>query len=504
VKGTVFFHDGVTPVPYPGAFVTRTNADGITESFYNQIYDPNGGYVAFGVPAGPFTVNAQDGASGLSATATGELAATESVAIVDVVLPPTGSVTGTVVDAAGSAVPYASVGLTAEALWFSAYTTANAQGEYRFEHVALGPFTVQACDGSYLCGTVTGSIAAADQIVTANIALPATGTVTGTVFATDGTTPVAFAPVVVENPEQSGPLASFFQRYVFSDANGRYLASGVPPGRISVVAYSPFEGDPRTGIAEGTLGDTATIDVTMGNGFQFGTLNLAGSDGFRYDVDCRGAIGQGGTVDASVGPAYEAAGAYHGLVNGQEFCVSTGRLQEGDRQVSIGPRLLAGVLTRRTVFVPADGGFARFLEVLTNPSATARTVRVRVQSELVSAASTRLVVAPTETANTFAVTDNGDACCTGALGHVFGGTGAALNVDATDFATGRGTVSYGWTVTVPAGGTVALMHFAVQRGILDAEAARAQAEALADLSDPRALVGMSAADKARVMNFRIP
>ena len=71
VKGTVFFHDGVTAVPYPGAFVTRTNADGITETFYNQIYDANGRYVAFGVPAGPFTVNAQDGASGLSRSSSG-------------------------------------------------------------------------------------------------------------------------------------------------------------------------------------------------------------------------------------------------------------------------------------------------------------------------------------------------------------------------------------------------------------------------------------------------
>ncbi len=59
-------------------------------------------------------------------------------------------------------------------------------------------------------------------------------------------------------------------------------------------------------------------------------------------------------------------------------------------------------------------------------------------------------------------------------------------------------------VTVAPGQSVSLMHFAVQREPSDAAGAEAQARALSELTDPDALTGMSAAETARVVNFRIP
>ncbi len=48
------------------------------------------------------------------------------------------------------------------------------------------------------------------------------------------------------------------------------------------------------------------------------------------------------------------------------------------------------------------------------------------------------------------------------------------------------------------------MHFAVQHEPNDEAGAQTQAEALVNLTDPNALSGMSADEKACVVNFAIP
>ena len=62
---------------------------------------------------------------------------------------------------------------------------------------------------------------------------------------------------------------------------------------------------------------------------------------------------------------------------------------------------------------------------------------------------------------------------------------------------------YEWAVTIPAGESLTFMHFAVQREPTDTAGAAAQALSLASLTDPRALDGMTAAEKAQVVNFKI-
>jgi hypothetical protein len=262
------------------------------------------------------------------------------------------------------------------------------------------------------------------------------------------------------------------------------------------------------GIADGIVraGEaTTTIDVALGGVHWFrSTLNLSGSDGFLYYVDCTGTLQLGGgTSEGGVGRAYD-WGGHQATINGEAPCVVYGRLEEQGRQVVLGPRPAGGLIRRRKIFVPAEGDFARFLEILTNTSTAPRTVQVSVQSGLSSGDATRIVVSPSATSNTFAVTDNAEGCCNPALAQVFGGPGAPLAADTAQFAAGQGDVSYGWTVTVGPGETVVLMHFAVQRAETDAAGARVQAEALASLSDPRALTGMTAAETGRVVNFRIP
>jgi len=158
----------------------------------------------------------------------------------------------------------------------------------------------------------------------------------------------------------------------------------------------------------------------------------------------------------------------------------------------------------RKIFVPLTGGFARYLEIFSNPTGVSITAQVEVGSNLGSDGRTRIVVAPSVTNNTFAVTAQNDRCCDPALAHIFGEPTAPVAVIETRFVDGDDNIFYRWNMTIPADQTVILMHFAVQRDVLDTAGAQAQAEELVDLTDPNALVGMSLDEKSHVLNFNIP
>jgi hypothetical protein len=172
---------------------------------------------------------------------------------------------------------------------------------------------------------------------------------------------------------------------------------------------------------------------------------------------------------------------------------------------------LSGVVAGRKVFVPEAGGFARYLDTIGNPSAAPITVELQIESSLRGAV--HHIVEPGATGSTYAVTlapqsslgdgENAGPAIRPALAHVFGNASALLHVDAVSFQRLDGTSYYRWTVTIPAGESVTFMHFAVQRDPTDTAGADAQAQALVNLSTPAALAGMTAADKARVVNFRI-
>ena len=87
------------------------------------------------------------------------------------------------------------------------------------------------------------------------------------------------------------------------------------------------------------------------------------------------------------------------------------------------------------------------------------------------------------------------------------GTGAAAGHDPWTFDTGDGWSWYGATwpaVTVLTGQTVVFMSFVTQAAHGEVELAAARAEALMNLTDPEALVGLSPDDRAAIVNFRLP
>jgi hypothetical protein len=159
--------------------------------------------------------------------------------------------------------------------------------------------------------------------------------------------------------------------------------------------------------------------------------------------------------------------------------------------------------------VPATGQFARYLDTITNPTGTPITVDVQVDSALSGAV--HLVTDPVTT-GTYALTladpsrnpTYGYMVTRPVLGYVFGALGAPVQTSAVAFQQLLGSSYYRWTVTIAPGQSMTFMHFAFGHDPADVLGANAVANGLVTLTDPNALAGMTAAEKALVVNFVIP
>ena len=511
VRGTVFDANGA-----PAALATLLLAqetpggDVITVS---RTTDGVGTFTVVGVSGGGFEVLALNAMGTVSGRARGTVPDVMVAVTADVTLGPSGTVTGIVRDAAGNPAAFVDVALASDdAAVGPQYAAADASGLFTFAEVPVRSFSVEACQytQSLLCAASAGEVATAGQTVTMDISLGTTGTVFGTVFAADGTSPVPNAYVYIA-AGADGPRG-IYQTSLYADANGHYAQTGVPPGPLGVVVFDPgtfalLGGTPGTLAPGGSL----LLDVRGGTALLACDQSLSGADTFQYDPGCVGELRRGGTADGRLNGAYN-QDAYKLRVNGSRGSPGTtvARSELTGRQVVYGPIGLSGVEATRKVFVPASGGFARFLDTITNPSAVSVTLTVQSAGSLGGAVHT--LVDPGATGNTYAVTladpsQNGTGesgpATPPALAHVFAGPGADTAASNVAFQSLIGPSSYEWRVTIPAGESVTLMHFAVQREPTDAAGAEAQALALVNLTDPNALAGMTAEERSRVVNFRI-
>ena len=237
-----------------------------------------------------------------------------------------------------------------------------------------------------------------------------------------------------------------------------------------------------------TAGGILTLNATLGSGIALPS-NLDGDDGFRYDVSPDGRLDSGGTVDGRLRRAYSAADRLQ--VDGLEFpSLGAARAGAGGRELTFGPVPMPDVEVTRRIFVPQGGGFARYLETFTNPTALPRTIRISINGYNGSG-DPRILVAPATTGNTFTVTDFPYCDCdTPTLARVAQGSGAPPAALSALLMRGD-YLSLTYELTLAPGATVTVMHFEVQRGTNDAAGAEAQARALVDLTDPHALDGMA-------------
>ncbi len=328
----------------------------------------------------------------------------------------------------------------------------------------LGPFLAQARVGT---GTSAQYAAATGMLnpgspsgsptPTANVVLklPRTGAVNGQVLDESGANAVANAQVTIENRDQAGPLGAFTLPMT-TDGGGLFTASNVPVGNVRVSAFSGLFGGSATGLLTAGSPTPATINVRMGSLVKLSTPYTLTSSEFRFDVACQGQLVAGGRTDGSWLTTYALA---YELWIGEAAspCVNAAAFEDGKRELRLDGGLVGGLLVTRKIFAPETGGLVRFLEVLTNPGVTPRSLLVSVSSMLgdVNHRAT-VVTAPASTGNTYAV---GQLTNMGSVGFAFAGPGAAVPAAEGSVLLESDSFAYGWNVTVAPGQTVILMHF---------------------------------------------
>ena len=474
------------------------------------------------VIAGAFTVDAFFGS--LHGTALGILAANEQKAVL-VKLPPTASIAG-IVKAPNDAPADAGKVVVDGTLLSSPIA---ADGTFRFDGLLLGTYTLSAYDaaGRVRAHTRTPvALSVLNQVAQASLKFVGLGAVGGRVVNPDGSSAQNVSVQIRSLNAEFGRFAS-----ASTNAGGFYAVADLPVGNVTVSAANPTLHLRAEGSGEILQdGATTTIDILLQNNLIDLPVTRWDANNFIFDLQKDGSVLHG-TNDLFAG-LYGGktwggmrldviAGGTATRFTGGDF----GTVEDQNREVAIHQDNVGGLSVTRKVFVPASGYFARYLETLTNPADVPVTVDVRVSSHILrnngsdlapevfatSSGDDLLDVAdPSARDHWVAIDDQGGEPFVSsglpAAAFVFDGLNGARSVSAAAFAPSDPTVqlgprqlNYQWSsITIPPGGTVALMHFAVQE--TNRPAAQAAAERLVQLP-PEALTGLSTEELAEIANF---
>jgi hypothetical protein len=214
--------------------------------------------------------------------------------------------------------------------------------------------------------------------------------------------------------------------------------------------------------------------VVPATAYAFIALTSAG--GFNWDFAVPGDFLPSGAMSDGTSDAYD--GCYTLRVAGTAYQpVGTATTTMAGRQIEYPTQALSGLTVQRIVYVPAaDHNYARYLEIFSNPSGAPITVTITVDGNLGSDGGTIITGSSSgdsafSTADQWLTTDDFDGGGDPSLAHVVQGSGPAVPTSASSISFDN--IAYSWSLTVPAGGRAAIMHFAVQ----ERTAALAQTEA---------------------------
>ncbi|WP_290518071.1 Ig-like domain-containing protein [Alcanivorax sp.] len=227
-------------------------------------------------------------------------------------------------------------------------------------------------------------------------------------------------------------------------------------------------------------------------------FNLNDASGFLWDVERDGNINDG-TSDA-----YD--GGLRLAVNNNSFNDFTSALTEDDkRELIIGSEVISDLVVTRKIYVPTDGTFARFLEVIENPTDMPIPASVRIQSnfgldsgtQVISTSSGDALLDPADTSIVTDDSSNGGGDPT--LFQLWGTSASTLLADTVSMSGDNLSVQY-TDVSVPANDRIIVMHVASQNAN--------QSDATANLSSlvtlPEVLTaGMNLDELEDVVNFTL-
>ncbi len=239
--------------------------------------------------------------------------------------------------------------------------------------------------------------------------------------------------------------------------------------------------------------------LVIGGDSGYGAVNLYDLKGYRYDIydGCYMSDGEDDSYDGYY-ELYINGTYYSGVINGTE---------ENGREVVCAEQNISGILVHRKVYVPTTQHWARYLEILHNPTNTSKSVRVKIGGDLGSDSDTVVVETSDgdsylETGDRWFVTDDDcDGCGDPSLAHVFDGENASISVYDVYAADEDDNPYYAWYLSLAPGGTVVIMHFAVQQ--TDNAAAISTAKGIRVPEVRETVEGMSLEELAALSNWRL-
>ncbi len=464
---------------------------------------PSGEFRFEAVPPGALLVDAQDVDSGLGASAASTLADAAQPVVVDILLPASGTVTGSVVDAEGTAVADASVFALSSGLAYDRMTRSDAAGLFRFDRVALGEVTVEALHPqTQNIAANQATLTGAGQSVDVELRFPQTGAIGGQVQDAGGSA-AADACVSLWSSADGAAHQSLYLSTT-ADAGGVYAFPATAPGPV-VVQAAACDGS-AVGLATGAVtgGGSTTLDVDYGNAVALPQVLSDSVSGYNFVLE------GWGTLQAEEAQSYANqpfAGASLSLrVAGSGLTYQTAAYASADgREITFAALARSGLQVTRRVQVPAAGGYARLFDTFSNTGSSEIHVRVALDGEYADPQAV-LLVAPGASDGRYAVQrarETEPSYAAGAAAYVFGSS-AALRPDRFDFVSRRPRFGWSWDLTIPAGQSAGLLNYLVVRPPSQAADAQAQAAQIANLSQPGMFDGLSASDRASVRNFTVP
>ncbi|RLB20592.1 MAG: hypothetical protein DRG71_09520, partial [Deltaproteobacteria bacterium] len=286
--------------------------------------------------------------------------------------------------------------------------------------------------------------------------------------------------------------------------SGRFLFQDIPSGEAKLryydTTYSGYVYMPVT-IPEG---ETVTSDLNLAE-YPPLPMELTDGNGFKWAIQKKGEIGGN---DES---AFYSSGGLSCYISGSAFSsFNIGHEEYAGRGISIGPFTTRSLEITRKIYVPDDGAFVRYLEIIENKGDTDASVEVRIASSLDDPVYSDTVgIVQTSTGDDiftpedkYIINDDEDGSGRPAVLHVFSGENALSFPTMAEY-TGSyyqsyDYLQYAFDITVPAGERAIIMHFASKnttRG--DALASARHLYCL----QGSALNGLSEDEKADIVNF---
>jgi hypothetical protein len=394
----------------------------------------------------------------------------------------------------------------------------NAAGEVSFDvplGVPVSIMTQHPDNYSYyysLQATDSVTITDGSSSVTRALTLPAAGTITGTLYKQDGVTPVAYKAINIRHATNS-----YLNTYGYTDINGTYRINGLALATYNLTATDPAKFEFAD--ADATVsadGQEVVANLTFAENQIALPSNLYDANGFVFDVASTGSFNGRNNLSYNYGGVKLA-------INGQPFVgESNATLEAGRRQFAISqPAPIAGLNVTRKIYVPKGAYFARYLEILENPSNAPITASVEVKSgfysnttEVIETSSGGVSIKATGIdRDTWAVIDDtqdSDPFISGsppATAFIMSAAGAnqtdqfEFNTVSSNYYQNK-ALSAGWgSVVVPANGRVTLMHFVSQQ--VNRAGAKAAALRLQQLP-PEAIQALTTEEISSIANFVVP